>query len=182
MRFDIFLKGKIVDLVRVTKSIILKTDFYTWLNDQTITKFTAQGYIPISRKEEVEYFEKNIKSKTRLQLGVINKKTSTLIGMMSLYDINHYTRSCEISALFNKNDTNINSMSYFKEAQTLLIDHAFNKLNLRRIGAASNGKNLVELNKKLFGFEVEGVLKNRDHADGKYVDRYVLTLFRKDWS
>ena len=54
MKFDIFLKGKVVDLARVTKDVILKTDFYTWLNDQRITKYTKQGYFPISREEEIE--------------------------------------------------------------------------------------------------------------------------------
>ena len=98
MKFDVFLKGKDVDLVRVTKDIILKTDFYTWLNDQRITKYTKQGYFPISREEEIEYYEKNIKTKNRLQLGIINKKTNTLIGMVAIYEINNYDGSCQINS------------------------------------------------------------------------------------
>ena len=64
MKFDIFIKGKLVDLVVFNKNILLKTNFYTWLNDQKITKFiTNAGYFPISKKEEIEYYEQNIKSK-----------------------------------------------------------------------------------------------------------------------
>ena len=112
MKFDIFLKGNIVNLVRVTKSIVLKTNFYTWLNDQRITKYTKQGYFPVSKKDEIEYYEQQIKSKKRLQLGVVKKKINSLIGIMSLYNIDHYDRSCHITALFNVNDKNISTNVY----------------------------------------------------------------------
>ena len=167
MKFDIFLKGNIVNLVRVTKSVVLKTNFYTWLNDQRITKYTKQGYFPISKKDEIEYNKQEVKSKKRLQLGVVNKKTNTLIGLVSLYGFDDYDGSCFISALLNINDKNINSINFFKEAQTLLINHAFKKLNLRRIEAASNTENLCKINQKLFGFKCEGILKERDYVDGK---------------
>ena len=77
-----------------------------------VTKYTKQGYFPISRREELDYYEKNIKSKNRLQLGVINKKTNTLIGMVALYDINNHDGSCHITALLNVNDKNINSLNF----------------------------------------------------------------------
>ena len=111
----------------------------------------------------------------------MDKKRKKLIGMLSLYNINHLDGVCDISAVFNKNDKAINSIKYFKEAQTLLIDHAFKKLNLRRIEAAANSKPIYEFNKKLFGFKCEGVLKERDFINGKYEDRLILALFRKDW-
>ena len=181
MKFDIFLKGKIVNLARVNKDVILKTNFYTWLNDQRVTKYTKQGYFPISRREELDYYEKNIKSKNRLQLGVINKKTNTLIGMVALYDINNHDGSCHITALFNVNDKNINSLNFFKESQTLIIDHAFKRINLRRIAAQTNTENMCKINEKLFGFKLEGILKDRDYIDGKYCNRYLMVLFKKDW-
>ena len=181
MKYDIFLKGKTVNLVNVNKKLILKTNFHTWLNDQTITKNTSQGYFPISRKEELKYYEQNIKSKKRIQLGVILKKANKLIGMLSLYNINHFDGCCSISAFFNMKVKKINSLNYFRESQTLLMDHAFKKLNLRRIEAAANTENLCKINQKLFGFTHEATLKERDYINGKYHDRYILTIFKKDW-
>ena len=181
MKFDIFLKGKFVNLVVVNEKIMAKTEWYTWLNDQTITKFTKQGYFPVTKKEEVQYYKDTIKAKKRIQLGVIDKKRNKLIGMLSLYNINHIDGVCDISAIFNKNDKYINSMEFFNEAQTLLINHAFKKLNLRRIEASAYSKPVYEFNKKIFGFRCEGVLKERDFVDGKYVDRMILALMRKDW-
>ena len=111
MKYDIFLKGKTVNLVNVDKKLILKTNFYTWLNDKTITKNTSQGYFPISRKEELKYYEQNIKSKKRIQLGVILKKANKLIGMISLYNINHYDKCCSISVFFNMKVKKVNSLN-----------------------------------------------------------------------
>ena len=51
MRFEIFLKGDLVNLVVVTENLISKTKWYTWLNDQIITKYTKQGYFPLTKKE-----------------------------------------------------------------------------------------------------------------------------------
>jgi len=181
MKFDVFLKGKFVNLVIVNEKIMARSGWYTWLNDQKITKFTKQGYFPLTKKEEIKYYRENIKSKKRIQLGVVDHKRNTLIGMLSLYNINHIDGVCDISAIFNQNDKHITSMKFLEEAQTLLINHAFKKLNLRRIEASAYSKPIYELNKKIFGFKCEGILKERDFVDGKFVDRMILALLRKDW-
>ena len=126
MKYDVFLKGKTVDLVNVDRKLILKTNFYTWLNDQKVTKSTSQGYFPISRAEELKYYKQNIESKKRIQLGVILKKANKLIGMLSLYNINHFDSCCNISALFNMNEKKINSsnnslINYAKKNRNLII-------------------------------------------------------------
>ena len=45
-KFDIFISGKIVNLVCIDNNFIENNNWYTWLNDQKITKFTKQGYYP----------------------------------------------------------------------------------------------------------------------------------------
>ena len=78
-------------------------------------------------------------------------------------------------------DKNITSIEYLLEAQNLLIDHAFYKLNLRRVEAAANDKKLCAFNEKLFGFKCEGILKERDYIDGCFKDRYVLAILKDNW-
>lgn len=180
MKFDIFLKGQVVDLVCVDKNLLKKTDWYKWFNDKNLTKFTKQGYFPNTFLNQKKYFEENILSKKRVQLGVINKK-KVLIGMLALYNIDYFDRCCSIASIFSKNYKNMNSLKFFKEAQSLLIQHAFNKINLRRIEAAANDKNLLKISERLFGFKLEGVLKERDYIEGVYTDRFVLSLLKKEW-
>lgn len=181
MKFDVFLEGKSIDLICITKNVVEKTEWYNWFNKKNLTKFTKQGYFPNTKANQKKYFLENIISKKRLQVGVVNKKNNTLIGMMSLYNINYFDRVCDISSIFNKDSKNMNSLIFFKEAQSLLINHAFYKLNLRRISAASNDEKLLKVNKLLFGFTHEGTIKERDYIDGKYVDRYSLGLLKSKW-
>ena len=102
--------------------------------------------------------------------------------MLALYEINNFDRTCSIASIFSKNYKQMNSLLFFKEAQSLMIDHAFNKMNLRRIEAAANDERLLEINKRLFGFKLEGVQKEKDYIEGNYTDRFILGLLRKDWN
>ena len=180
-KFDIFIPGKIVNLVSIDNSFIENNNWYTWLNDQKVTKFTKQGYYPLNKEEHYKYVVDNIFAKKRIQLGIVKLKSNKLIGMISLYNINHIDQCCSVSALMNMRDKNITSIEYLLEAQNLLIDHAFNKLNLRRVEAAANDKKLCAFNEKLFGFKCEGILKERDYIDGSFKDRYVLAILKDNW-
>tara|TARA_B100002051_G_C16707683_1_gene624765 strand:+ start:1121 stop:1687 length:567 start_codon:yes stop_codon:yes gene_type:complete len=181
MKYDIFLKGKIVDLICIDNNVVNNTSWYKWFNDKNLTKFTKQGYFPNTLSNQKKYFKENILSKKRVQLGVINKK-KILIGMLALYEINNFDRTCSIASIFSKNYKQMNSLLFFKEAQSLMIDHAFNKMNLRRIEAAANDERLLEINKRLFGFKLEGVQREKDYIEGNYIDRFILGLLRKDWN
>ncbi len=180
--FETFLVGKAVDLILINNTLIKSFSWHTWLNDQKITKLTKQGYFPLTKKEHLKYINDNIFSKKRLQVGILKKKSNSIIGMISLYNINHLDRCCSVSALMNMNNKEIDSVKYLIEAQNLLIEHAFRKLNLRRVEAAANDKKLCKLNEKLFKFKCEGVLKERDYIDGKYRDRFMLAILKKDWN
>ena len=50
MNHDIFLNGKLVDLIVLEIKHVKKTDWYKWLNNQKLTRFTKQGYFPNTKK------------------------------------------------------------------------------------------------------------------------------------
>lgn len=179
--FDNFLEGKHVNLVGLNNEIINKTEWYKWFNNKNLTKFTKQGYFPNNKEKQKKYFRENILSNSRLQLGVVNKKRKKLIGVVSLYNINLFDRTCDIASIFDKFSKNMNSLIFFQEAQILLMDHAFNKMNMNRITAAANDKRLLKINEKLFGFRLEGIQRERDYIDGKYCDRHMLGILKSEW-
>tara|TARA_Y100000589_G_C27070923_1_gene595369 strand:- start:314 stop:892 length:579 start_codon:yes stop_codon:yes gene_type:complete len=179
--FEIFITGKSIDLVIIDKKFLKKNSWHTWLNDQKLTKYTKQGYFPLTKKEHEKYVEENIFTKKRIQLGIIKKSNDILIGMISLYNINQFDQCAAVSALMNMSSKEIGSIEYFLEAQNLIIEHAFRKLNLRRIEAAANDSKLCHMNEKLFGFKCEGVLKEKDFINGIFTDRYILAILKKDW-
>ena len=54
-------------------------------------------------------------------------------------------------------------------------------MNFRKIYSGTSSEKLSILTEKLWGFKREGVLKEHEFINGKYVDSYLIGLFRKDW-
>lgn len=181
MKFDIFLKGKKVDLVCLNEDLIDKTDWYKWVNDQDLSKFLNQGFFPNTKESQKKYYQENILSQKRLQLGIVHKKSNTLIGTNALFNIDYINRCCSISSLMNMKDKKINSINYFIEAQELLINHAFYKLNLRRILGGTHTKALLEVNIRVLSFKHEGTFREGEFRQGRYMDFFVFGLLKKDW-
>ena len=176
-KFDIFIKGTTLDLIILTKSLAKNSAWYSWLNDKENTNYTRQGYFPNDKKNLM----RNHVNKERIQLGIVTKKPSKFIGVISLYNFHFIERSCSVSILIDKKAKLKNSLLVYREAQFLLIDHAFKKLNIRRIEAGASSKQLAELAKKLFGFEIEGVAREKEFINGRYTDMYYLGLLKSDW-
>ena len=172
MKHDVFLNGKTVDLVVLELKHVKKTDWYKWLNNQKLTTYTKQGYFPNTKEKQLKYFLDNLHKKKEL-----NKKTNKFVGVISLFRFDYFSRCCEISILINFEKLN-NSMKVYKEAQDLLIKHAFFKMNFRRIQTSTFSSELSDLAIRLFGFKLEGIQKEREYVNGKYHDLYLLGLLK----
>ena len=71
-KFDIFIPGKIVNLVCIDNSFIENNNWYTWLNDQKITKFTKQGYYPLNKEEHYKYVVDSIFAKKEYNWALLS--------------------------------------------------------------------------------------------------------------
>jgi RimJ/RimL family protein N-acetyltransferase len=74
------------------------------------------------------------------------------------------------------------SKGYGLETTKLMIDYAFNTLNLNRIQLHVHvaNKRAVNVYKKS-GFQTEGTLRQAMFHQGKYCDFYVMGILAKDW-
>lgn len=71
---------------------------------------------------------------------------------------------------------------YGSEAVELLIEHAFDELNLHKLEARAHESN--EASQSIwekFGFEQEGVRREQIFKDGEYRDAYWYGLLRREW-
>ncbi len=187
---EVFLSTNNVSLIILTEKLAKYSEWYSWLNDQKTTQFTKQGLFPNSRLDQIKYFRNTIvnpKSKNklekygkRLQLGIVCNDTKKFIGVISLFRIDFHERSCSISMLLNQKKKNY-SLSLVKDAQQLMIDHAFLRLNIRRIYVQTYSKALSDLTQKVWGFKKEGILREKEFLNGKYHDSYALGLLKKEW-
>ncbi len=74
------------------------------------------------------------------------------------------------------------SHGYGREATRLMVDYAFDTLNLNRVQLHVSKKNerAVKLYKEI-GFQVEGTLRQAMYFDNAYIDFYVMGILREDW-
>ena len=189
--FDTLLEGNKVDLIVLDSKVVKNTDWYTWLNYQKNTELLETGKFPNTIEKQLKYLKTEIISKKELlsnsktdkkiQLGIVDKHTNILVGMVSAYNFNYFTRTCYVSVIMDLKKKLKNRLETFKEAQDLIIDHIFFKMNFRKIYSGTSSEKLSILTEKLWGFKREGVLKEHEFINGKYVDSYLIGLFRKDW-
>ena len=191
IKFESFLNGELVDLVILDVKIAKKTDWYKWINHKENTNLLSVGKFPNTLNDQISYIKNKIETKKKilskkklskkLQLGIVYKKTNTLIGMVAAYSFDYFNRTCHVSLITDLRKAVNNRLAIFKESQDLIIDHLFFKMNFRKIYSGSLSEELCKLTERIWGFKREGIKKEHGFVNGKYVDCYELALFRDDW-
>jgi ribosomal-protein-alanine N-acetyltransferase len=175
--FEIFLSGKMVNLVVVTRELAENSLWYTWFNDEATTAGMQKHYFPNTRELQSHYFETELKSNpTKIQLGIVTTESKSLIGMISLAQIDHLNQKCEIGGLIG--DKDFRKMDYWIEANQILINHAFETLNMNRIYGGSITRAVEQFYVRVLGFESEGTSKSDVFRNGKFVDTYRFAKIR----
>ena len=151
-----------------------------WINDEEVWQFLKLS-LPMSESAETAWLEGLDKRKdTDIILVIVDKKTGKPIGSMGIHRINWKDRRAATGALIG--DKRYWGKGYGTEAKMLLLNYAFNTLNLRKVCSAALAFNerSVAYSKKC-GYREEGVLKEHLFKKGRYWDEVLLAVFREDW-
>ncbi len=117
-----------------------------------------------------------------LMFSIKFKETDELLGSCGLCNINWVHRQAEISLMIGWNSSYIDDQGYAEEVSKLLINYAFNEINLNKVWAE-----VFEIDKKkraLFdkiGFVLDGTLREHYYYGGEWWDSYILSLLKKDY-
>jgi RimJ/RimL family protein N-acetyltransferase len=174
----VFLRGKRINLRPLSKGDV--PDLLRWINDPDVRRYVTHCF-PMMEQEEVAWVEKLHERKPHdFALGITLAKDSTLIGTIGLHRVNWVDRTAVTGTIIGERVHR--NKGYGTEAKMLLLDYAFNRLNLRKVCSnvfACNPRSVAY--SKRCGYRVEGALKRQFFVDGKYVDQIMLAVFRKDW-
>jgi len=173
-----FLEGERIYLRVFDKSDI--PVWYDWFNDSLVTQFMNKGIFPNSIHAQEEFFNTMVKGHKDLQLAVILKENDVLIGSVGIHNIDWVHRHGDVSIL-------IGNKTYWGKgiatsAISLVVGHAFKKMNLWRLTAGTAQNNLST--QKCFeknGFILEGTKREHFFYNGDYVDTFIYGLLRKEW-
>ena len=174
MNNKIFIKNSLLDL----KTLNLKEikNYYHWFNNQNITKNMNKGHFPNDIEKQSNFFKKISLSKNDIQLGIYQKNKDKILGIISLHDINFIHRVASISIILG--DSNYTNKGIGSASIKLLCDHAFKKLNLRKLKAGmwkSNYASRFAFEKN--NFKKEAILKKEYEYNGKFIDSLILSKF-----
>lgn len=172
----VFLSGKIVNLCLLNADIHLN-DCVLWLNNYELTRYLSTGFLPQYPQEEKGWFEKNAQVNSNKVILAMHLKTDNkFIGIMGLHNINYIHRTA-ISGSFIGEEVN-RGKGYGHDAKMILLNYAFNRLNLRKICASAIAFNerSISFNQGC-GYKIEGRLKKQIFANGEYYDEALLAVF-----
>ncbi len=159
---------------------VIKGDWAQWFNDPTITKFLYHGNYPNTPEKQLEHMKAALASKDKLILAIADIETDTLVGTISLQNIDYLNRMAEIAMVIGAKDYPKYRAPF--EAMALLTEHTFTRLNLNRIYAGQHVGLWKWVNRlELLGYKLEGYMRDTHFCNGELCDSVRMGLLAKDF-
>lgn len=152
------------------------------VNEPELWSFNANG--PDSPENLKKYIERALSQKEKLveyPFLVFDKLKNKVAGSTRFYNINLEAKHLEIG--FTWYGKEFQGTTLNKNCKYLLLEFAFEKMNLERVGFRANNLNQRSINAmKSIGCIEEGVLRNfNTDAKGNRIDAIVLSIVKNEW-
>lgn len=144
----------------------LNGNYVNWLNDPDVCRYNSHnGNYTVSKA--IAYIGDVAKRNNILVFAVYLKEKNKHIGNISLQQINYANKSAELAFLFGEKEEW--GKGYATEAGKLLIDYAFDRLNLHRLylGTRQDNTAMQKVAQKC-GFVQEGIQTDALCKNGKF--------------
>jgi RimJ/RimL family protein N-acetyltransferase len=171
-----FLIGKHVILKVLEKADIDESQWLGWFNDAERCSFNQHHYWPNNFEIQKKVLEDAVSS-TKIQLGIldIQKRDSTICGVISLSNINLLHGSAEIGIMMDIETSKKPELFY--DSFHLLLKHGFQELRLHKIYGGSMREEIYKAIERVFNFEKEGLFKKEVFKNGEYKDVIRFAVF-----
>jgi RimJ/RimL family protein N-acetyltransferase len=172
MNLGALLTGEKVNICAPTEDDL--PTWSSWFNSDKITQHLPQGRFPSSIYSQRIFLQKAIENDRFL--GMIKSKDHELLGVISLSEIDHFKRSCQISLVCPVASTAAPLAAL--EAMALCSQHAFNQFGVERLWAGQSFPGLESWVRRLeiLGYRTEGYFKNSFRKGSKSSDTVQTAL------
>lgn len=144
------------------------------------TSFTrSDNYYTLDNiHKNIVHYQKELIDKSSIRFGIFLNSSHKLIGMIALNDILWSLKTSYVGYSLDQKHT---KQGYMFEALNLLIDYAFNELNLHRLEAGVMPSNIASYKVlEKCGFMREGLLRKNVHINGHWEDHYIYGLLNEN--
>lgn len=153
----------------------LDGNYVSWLNDWEVCKFNSHGEIEYTEKMAVDFINSLANNSSKMVYAVYLKENDTHIGNISLQEIDLKNKNAEIAYLFGEKQ--YWCQGYAKEASKILINFAFNEMNLHRLHFGTHIENIpMQRLGESLGFKKEGIRTEAQFKNGEYNDIVIYGL------
>jgi diamine N-acetyltransferase len=172
--------GKRVRLRAIERSDL--PNYHKWLNDPEV-KEGLWLYLPLSMDDEEGWFLKMRQQEAEqrpLAIEIREDQAWRLVGNVGLMDLRWANRSAELGIFIG--DKSVWDKGYGTEAVELMLEHAFDTLNLHRVFLrvfATNKR--AQRSYEKAGFVSEGTLRQAVFRHGRYVDMHIMSVLSSEW-
>ncbi len=130
--------------------------------------------MPLNYDQQLSWYENEILTKKAFAYVIVLNNIN--IGYIALQNINWIVRSAEISH-FIMEDYNQDFVIF---AHRLILNMAFNSLNLNRIYSNCFAFNPVYKNLEELGFKVEGEIRQSCYKKGEYFNSFLISVLKDE--
>ena len=163
-----FLIGQRIYL-RPLKPKDLNKNYLAWLNDPEVNEFLDSCRRPTAKYQLKKYYEQVMDSSTDIMFAIIEKKSARHIGNVRLSKIDWIHREANYGRMIG--DKKAWGKGYGVEALRLIMDYAFNTLNLNRLYTPVIEGNIASIKSNVrAGMQREGRARQARFIKGKYLD------------
>ena len=177
-----FIEGETIDLVPLNVENIKL--YAKWENNPKV-RIYARNIIPRTIEDMKKYLEPSERQsrrspKNEVSFEIWHKKDKKIIGFGEVSDINWYNQQAYLGLLIGEPD--YWGQKIGEEATRLLVEYAFNELNIFKLKAS-----ILVVNKGSWrcaeknGFTRVATFKKDMYVNGEYLDNYVYSLLKEDW-
>lgn len=135
--------------------------------------------VPVSKASQLRWFEKQDKSTDKVVFAICLIGDSRHVGNVSLDMIDRRHRNARLAIFIGDEDQRGRKTG--TRGLRLAVRYAFDFLNLHKVWCKTTaGEEVVLRFYRNIGFRIEGTLLEHEFVGGRYVDKVVLGLLRKD--
>jgi RimJ/RimL family protein N-acetyltransferase len=173
----VFVEGERICLHEIQLSDANK-NYCNWMNDPEINQYLESRFERWSVSKLRRYISDVKRNPDNVFLTIVSKDGNKHIGNIKIGPINRRHRYADVGVIIG--EKSFWGKGIATEAVKLVVDYAFNKLNLHKLTAGAYNCNIGSIKAfKKAGFSVEGVRRKQYLCDGDYVDGVLLGIVRK---
>lgn len=155
-------------------------EWYQWFSDPEVTQYLVDRFWPNSVESQTELYEATKNTRDKMVLSICLIEDDKHVGVCNLSFINWVHRYADVAIVIGEKEHRNGPIAI--DTMSLLLDIAFNRLNLMNLRTAHTAANPhTPLLEKIFGFQEKGRFEKMSYFDGEYVDLVFSQLSRSEW-